>query len=323
METLAARVRRIPRPVLAGLIVLAVAAGLALGWKPLFRQLHVLGTIVISAEPVEFTLAVLAAMAAVLATAGAWLLAARALGSRADATEGVARYVVACLAPPKLGNPTRIALLAKTLPGRRGLWAMTGVCGGVSLARLLPLSVVIVAAAAFGAFPLWLGLAVAAAVVVALAVALALRDHVRSPRLQRLLEGFSLVARSPGTAALTFAWLSLATLGKLGAAAATGAALGVERPLLAALVLVPALAFGRMLPFLGTAAGTLAVGATSGDGVGTALSLAVAFSVAEGIGGIVCGLAGAGQFVRLVHLADWRRSLAALRTLRAGRLPAG
>jgi hypothetical protein len=323
VRSLATRLRRIPRPVLAGVLVACLAGGGAAAWKPLIRQANQMAAVVIAADPLEFTLAVLAAMAAVLATGGAWLLAVQALGSRADAAEGVARYVVACLAPPKLGNPARIALLARTLPGRRALWAMTGVCGGVSLARLLPLSLVIVGAAASGAVPLWLGLAVAAAVVVGLGLALVLTGRVRNVRLRRLLEGFSLVVRSPQAATLTFASLSVATLAKVAAAAATAAALGVRQPLLAALVLVPALAFGRMLPFIGTAAGTLAVGASHGGvGVGDALSLAVAFSVAEGVGGILCGIAGASQFVRPIHLVNWRRSLTVLRTLRAGRLPA-
>ena len=322
MGSFALRVRKLPRPAVAGVVVLAVAAGLGLGWKPLVRQLSAFGAVVAAADPLDFTLAILAAMAAVLATAGAWVFAARALGSRADAADGVARYVVACLAPPKLGNPTRIALLARTLPGRRALWAMTGVCGGISLARLLPLALVIVAAAAFDAMPVWLALGVVAVVAVGLGTALALRRHIRNARFQRLLEGFSLVVRSPSTAALTFGWLSLATLGKLGVAAATGAALQVDRPLQSALVLVPALAFGRMLPFIGTVAGTLAVGAANDGGIGSALSLAVAFTVAEGTGGIVCGLAGASQFVRRAHLTNLRRSLAVLRALGPGRASA-
>jgi hypothetical protein len=118
--------------------------------------------------------------------------------------------------------------------------------------------------------------------------------------------------------------LSLATLAKLGVAAATAAAVGIERPLDAALVLVPSLAFGRMLPFFGVAAGTLAVGTASGGvGAGSALELAVAVAAAEALGGILCGFAGAGQLVRFAHLRDWRRSLTVLRKLVAARAPAG
>jgi hypothetical protein len=322
MRSLMTRLRGVPRPVLVGLLVVGLAGGVAAAWNPLTRQTEQTLAVIVAADPVEFVLAVLAAAAAVLATAGAWILAARALGSRADAASATARYAVACLAPPKLGNPVRIALLARTLPGPRALWAMTGVCGGVSVARMLPLSLVIVAAAASGAVSLWLGLALAAAVIVILGAALLLGRHAPAGRLQRLLEGFSLVARSPGAAVRTLAWLTVATLAKFAAAAATGAALGVPRPFLAALVLVPALAFGRMLPFLGTAAGTVAVGVTSdGIGVSDALSLAVAFSAVEALGGIVCGIAGAGQLLRLAHLRDWRRSLARVRKLTTSGVP--
>jgi len=301
--------------VLGGLIAVAVAAGVAVAWRPLNRQADSLVTLVGAAEPLMLSLAVLAASAAVLATGAAWLALIRELGSRVDVDEGLARYVVACLAPPKLGNPTRIALLAKTVPGQRPLWAMTGVCGGVSLARQLPLAVLVIVAAALNVLPLWLGLAVAAAVVLGLGAALVLSRRGDNTRLRRLLEGFSLVVRTPRAATFTFAFLLLATLGKVCVAAATAEALRVDEPLRAALVLVPSMAYGRMLPFLGTAVATVAVDLTSRGNTGMALSLAVAFTIAEAIGGILCGLAGAAKFVHLSHLKDWRGSLTNLRAL--------
>jgi hypothetical protein len=147
--------------------------------------------------------------------------------------------------------------------------------------------------------------------------------HARGARLQRLLAGFSLVARSAPPVAAAFAVLSVATLMKLLSAAATAAALGIPHPVSATLVLVPALAFGRMLPFLGVAAGTGAVAAAAqGVSAGSALSLAVAVAAVEGAAGIACGIAGACQIVRLAHLQDWRRSLATIRSLRSSRAPA-
>src|SRR6266508_6670210 len=97
-----------PSPALAG----AVAAS----WKPLIREAEQRLDAVMAADRPTLALAVLAASAAVLSTAGAWLIAARAMGSRADVVDGTARYAVGCLAPPKLGTPVRIALLARTLP---------------------------------------------------------------------------------------------------------------------------------------------------------------------------------------------------------------
>lgn len=195
---------------------------------------------------------------------------------------------------------------------------MTGVCGGVSLIRLLPLSLVIVIAASTGALPLWPGLVIASAVLAVLAgVSLASR-YAHGARLQRLLGGVTLLARSAPTATAAFALLSVATLMKLASATATAAALGAPHPISAALVLAPALAFGRMLPFLGVAAGTGAVTAAAhGVSAGSALSLAVAAAAVEGAAGIACGLIGAGQMIELAHVQNWRRSVASIRSLRS------
>jgi hypothetical protein len=316
-------VRRLPRWVVIGLGVVVGAGSIAAAWGPLSRQVSRTAAVIGAAEPPLLVLAILAGAAAVLVTGVAWVVAARELGSCVDLVSGSARYAVACLAPPKLGNPARIALLGRTLSGPNRLWAMTGVCGGVSIMRMLPLSLVIVIAAATGALPLWPGLVIAGAVLAVLAgVPLACR-HTDGARLQRLLAGFSLLARSAATAAAAFAVLSVATVMKLLLAAATAAALGVPHPFSAALVLVPALAFGRMLPFLGVAAGTGALTAVAhGVSAGSALSLAVAVASVEGVAGIACGIVGACQIVRLAHLQDWRRSLASIRSLHSKQAPA-
>ena len=200
---------------------------------------------------------------------------------------------------------------------------MTGVCGGVSIMRMLPLSLVIVIAAATGAMPRWPGLVIAGAVLAVLAGIPVACRHTHGARLQRLLAGFSLLTRSARAAAAAFAVLSVATLMKLLSATATAAALGIPHPVSAALVLVPALAFGRMLPFLGVAAGTGAVAAAAqGVSAGSALSLAVAVAAVEGAAGIACGIAGACRLVQLAHLQNWRRSLASIRSLHSNRAPA-
>jgi hypothetical protein len=309
-------VGRLPRWLLIGVGVIAGAGSIVFAWGPLSRQVSRTVDVVVTANPPLLILAIVAGAASVLATGVVWVKAARELGSCVGLVSGSARYALACLAPPKLGNPVRIALLGRTLPGPRRMWAMTGVCGGASLMRMLPLSLVILIAAATGAVPLWPGLVIAGGVLALLAaIPLACR-YTRGARLQRLLDGFSLLARSAPTAAAAFALLSVGTLMKLVSAAATAAALGIAHPVSAALVLVPALAFGRMLPFLGVAAGTGAVAAAAhGVSAGSALSFTVAAASVEGAAGIACGIAGASQVVRLAHLQEWRRSLATLRSL--------
>jgi len=317
--TAARRLRQLPPGLLLALSAVALAAGVAVAWRPLVRHGRQLAEALGAADPALAALAVAAAAAAVISTALAWHAAACTLGSRAGAVEGTSRYALGCLAPPKCGNPVRIALLARTLPGRRSLWAMTGVCGGVSVARMLPLSLVMVAAAATNAVPVWLGLALAALTLALLAIALAACRRAHGERLSRLLAGFALLAASRRTFSKALVWLSLATLAKVAVALATAAAIGIGSPEEAALVLVPSLAVGRMLPFFGVAAGTLAVGTSGGVGAGSALELAVAVSAVEGLGGILCGVAGGCQLVRLAHLRDWRGSLGALRQLVAAR----
>ena len=136
---------------------------------------------------------------------------------------------------------------------------MTGVCVGIPLPRVVALAVLLAVAAVRAGLSVWPAAALVLAVVSLLAAAPALS---RVGRVGRLLSGFALVARSRRTAAACLGWLALARLAKPLAATASGFALGLDDPLHEALVLIPALAFGRTLPFMGFAAGALAVGAT-------------------------------------------------------------
>ena len=195
---------------------------------------------------------------------------------------------------------------------------MTGVCGGISLLRVLPLAMLVIVAAARGWLSLWPAVALVLVAVSLLAATPVVYRRLRSERLQRLLSGVALLARSRRTAAICLGWLSLATLAELMLATATASALGLRDPLGKALLLIPALAFGRTLPFLGFAAGALAVGAGTDVGADHAVSLVFAVSVVEGAGAICCGLIAASQLVRPVHLRNWRTALRSLITLSGG-----
>jgi hypothetical protein len=320
MSAVVARLRGLP-PALLGLLALAlVPAVLVPAWGPLTRQAERTAAVLRSSDPRALALALSMAAFAVVCTGLAWVVAARSLGSRETFRAGLTRYTVACWAPPKLGNPCRIVLLARTLPGPRSVWAMTGVCGGISLLRVLPLAMLIVVAAARGWLSLWPAIALVLVAVSVLSAAPLLYRRLRGARLQRLLSGFALLARSRPTAAICLSWLSLATLGKLMAAMATASALGFPDPLGEALLLIPALAFGRTLPFLGFAAGAVAVSAGADTGVGHAVSLVFAVSAVEGAAAISCGIVAASRLLRTEHLRNWRTALRTLVTARkAGR----
>lgn len=327
MAALVARVRRLP-PALWGLVALVVAGCLlVLAWGPVTRLAGRTAAVLRSSDLRVLALAAVAAAVAVACTGVAWVVAARSLGSPVSFRTGLGRYAVACLAPPKLGNPSRIVLFARTLPGLRSVWAMTGVCAGVSLLRVLPLAMLLIVAAARGWLSLWPAVALVLVAVSLLAAPLLLYGRLRGERLQRLLAGLGLLVRSRRTAALCLGWLSLATVGKVMMTAAAASALGLRDPFGEALLLVPALAFGRTLPFLGFAAGALAVGAGGNVGAGHAVSLVVAVSAVEGAAAICCGVVAASQLVRLVHVQDWRAAVRALAALPSGakrfREPAG
>src|SRR5436190_2803273 len=310
-----ARLRRLP-PALIGLVAVVVLGGvLVLAWGPLSRQAERTEAVLGSSDPRALALAVVAGAFAVVCTGMAWVVAARSLGSRVTFRAGLARYAVACLAPPKLGNPSRIVLLARTLPGRRPVWAMTGVCGGISLLRVLPLAILAIVAAARGWLSTWLAIALMLGAASLLAMAPLLYRRLGGERLQHLLSGFALLTRSHRTAAVCLAWLSLATLGKVLMATAAASARGLRDPPEQALILIPALAFGRTLPLLGPAAGALALGAGGDVGAGHAVSLVVAVSAVEAAAAICCGLVAALHLVRLLQIRNWRVALRALVTL--------
>jgi hypothetical protein len=309
MHAVVTRLTRVPPAVLVLVALVVVGAALTVGWGPLTRQAGRTVTVVRSSDPRELALSVVAAAFALACTGVAWVVAARSLGSRATFRAGLARYTVACLAPPKLGNPCRIVLLSRTLPGARGVWAMTGVCGGISLLRVLPLAMLVIAAAARGWLSLWPAIALALGAAALLAATTLLYRRLREERLHRLLSGLALLARSRRTAVLCVGWLSLATLGKVLTATAAASALGLRNPLGQALLLIPALAFGRTLPFLGFAAGAFAVGAGGAVGAGDAVSLVLVISAAEGAAAVASGVLAASQLLRTENMRNWRTLL--------------
>lgn len=93
------------------------------------------------------------------------------------------------------------------------------------------------------------------------------------------------------------AWLAVATAARVGAAAAIVSSLGVHRSLGAALLIVPALEIGSLVPLapgvLGLSNGAVVV-ALSGYGVGvtTALTIAIALHAVEAAAGVVCAAIG-------------------------------
>lgn len=252
---------------------------------------------------------------ALVCSALAWRAAAAASGGRLSRRDAAARYatgsLVNSLAPAHLGDAVRVALFARAIGGPDQVWTAGGVYAAMGAARCLVLAVLVVATSACGMLPLWPVLALVGVVAVLGTVAyLERNDH--KHRFARLFRVLAAIESSPRAAAPVLGWTTASALARLGATAAVATALGVPHPLLAALVIVPALGIANVFPItpgnLGIASGAVAVAlATRGIGTTQALSTGIALSAVETFVGLAVGATGtlylgrsAGSALRLV-----------------------
>jgi uncharacterized membrane protein YbhN (UPF0104 family) len=238
------------------------------------------------AEPHWLVLGAAGFVLAFACTVGAWRAALGAAGGRigtyrAGACIGVGSLVNA-FAPAKLGDAVKVGLCARSIntPGR--IWTAGGVYAALAAARCLTLAALLVVASATGAMPLWPVFALCGAVAV-LAVAAAFSDRLRRhPRIAQVLAGFAALERSPRGIATVLAWTAGMVLARLGATMAVAAALDLPHPVLAALVILPALDVASAFPLtpgsIGIGSGAVAV-ALAGRGIGMSQALGVGFAI--------------------------------------------
>jgi uncharacterized membrane protein YbhN (UPF0104 family) len=198
-----------------------------------------------------------AAFGAGLVLSGCAWRAATHLPDRVDAC---ARYgvgsLVNSLAPAHAGDAVRLALFAKASPDSRLLTAGKALAG-VGIARLLCTGVLLLATL--------------------------------KPVALLLLFVVPLLGRVP-------AWVTAATVARVGAAAAVAAAVGIPSPLLIALLVVPAIDLAGLIPItpgnIGLKSGAIALALQAqGVDVTTALSTGIAFHAVETLVGISFGSA--------------------------------
>jgi uncharacterized membrane protein YbhN (UPF0104 family) len=238
-----------------------------------------------------------------LAAAGcAWRSALCRCGADLTRADAAARYGVGSLvnsvAPARLGGAVRVVLFSRTLSGDGALWTTGGVAASVGAARAIWLGLLLAFAAASGVLPLWPLALVALAVCVAAAVAYAARNRRAHARVAHVLDAFSALGRCPRAALQLVGWLGLATAARIGAATAIATAFGVERPLLAALLIVPALDLAGFLPLtpgnIGVSSAAIAfVLHAHGAPMDAAVSAGIAFSAVETVTSLVFGAGGA------------------------------
>ena len=253
-----------------------------------------------SADPGLLWVAGIAFAGSGLCAALAWRGALRASGSPLSVFDASSRYAVGCgvnaIAPAHVGSALRVALFGRVTEG--GCWTVSGAAAAVGVTRIVWLGVLIAIGSAGGVLPLWPLFAIAAIVAGAAGVGITSR-HVSLPRrLENLLAAFRSLASSPRDLAIVAGWALVGAAAKVAAATAVVAAMGIDNPVRAALVLVPAVELAAVLPItpgnigLASAAVALALG-SQGVESKTALSAGIAFGAVELLTGMAIGAAGA------------------------------
>jgi uncharacterized membrane protein YbhN (UPF0104 family) len=232
----------------------------------------------------------------------AWRSSLGACGTRLRRGDAVARYGVGsglnAVAPAHLGSAARIVLFARVVEGDGGIWRVGGAGAAVGAVRCIWLAAVLGLAAVSGAIPIWPVAALLALGLVAAVVALCSRRIRCEHRVGHVLDAFRELGRRPRSLVAVALLTAAGMAAKLAAAAAVAGALGVERPLLAALVLVPAVELAAVMPVtpgnvgVASAAVALALGGTGVESR-TALAAGIAFGAVETLAAVAVGLAGA------------------------------
>jgi uncharacterized membrane protein YbhN (UPF0104 family) len=133
---------------------------------------------------------------------------------------------------------------------------------------------------------------------VATVVAFSTRRHATHRKVAHVLDAFSTLGRSPRRGAELLAWSATSIGARVAAATAIAAAFGIESPLAAALIIVPALEVAARVGFtpanVGLSSGAVALALDSqGVDLTTALSAGIALNAVETLVGISFGLGSA------------------------------
>ena len=231
----------------------------------------------------------------------AWRSGLSACGTRTRRRDAVARYGVGsglnAVAPAHLGSAARIVLFARVVEGGGGAWRVGGAGAAVGTVRTVWLAAVVAVAATLGAVPAWPLACLGVTVALVCALAAGSRRIRTRGRVAHLLDAFRELAGNRrallSVAALTAAGMAA----KLAAAATVAAALGIDDPLRAAFVLVPAVELAAVMPVtpgnagVASAAVALALGAI-GVEAPAALGAGIAFGAVETLAAVAVGVGG-------------------------------
>jgi uncharacterized membrane protein YbhN (UPF0104 family) len=293
---------KISRPQLL-LSLFGLAAVAAVAASPQLLQGRVVSALssLSDADPNWLFVAALAFLAGFACTVLSWRAALAAAGGRIDARRAGAGLAVGSLvnafAPAKLGDAVKVGLCSRAIDGPGRLWTTGGVYAALAAARSLVLAALLVAASATGALPLWPVFALVGMVGVLTVAARCTSGWRSHPRIARLAEGFASLERSPRAIVTVVGWTAGMVVTRLAATVAIAVALGLPHPVVAALVIMPALDVAAIFPLtpgnIGVGSGAVAmVLASRGIGTGQALGAGFAIQAVETLVSIGLGLAG-------------------------------
>ena len=243
----------------------------------------------------------LAFLGAFVCTVGAWRSALSAAGARLCPKQAAARLAVGSLVnaftPAKLGDAVKITLCARAIDGPDRMWTASGTYTALAAARSLTLAGLVVAASLTHALPIWpVFLLVGAAALVAL-TAVASRRVRSHQRVASFLAGASALATDRRALRGVALWTIGMQLFRVGGTVGAALAFGLPHPLLAALVILPALDLAGAVPLtpgsFGIGGGAVAVAlASRGIGMTDALATGLAIQGVETLVSVTCGSLG-------------------------------
>jgi uncharacterized membrane protein YbhN (UPF0104 family) len=246
-------------------------------------------------------LSALAFLGAFACTVGAWHAALTSAGARICPRQAAARLgigaAVNSFAPAKLGDAVKIALCSRAIAAPGRLWTAGGAYAALTATRSLTLASLVVVASLTGAMPLWPVFVLvggAGAVAAGATLSSRLRGH---EHVARVLDGITSLARSPRALAAVIGWTVGMQVTRVAGTVAVAAAFGLPHPLLAALVILPALDVAGAIPLtpgsIGIGSGAVVVVlASRGIGMTQALAVALGIQVVETVVSLACGSAG-------------------------------
>jgi len=303
----------------AGLLTIAlavVASAPGLLGTQVSKAITDLGT----AQPVWLWVAGAFFALALVSGAWAWRGAVGLCGGETDHADSAARFctgsLVNSVAPAKLGEAVRIALFARRIEGEDKLWKGAGVFGVVAAARAVAQGLLVVIAFSAGALPVWPVFVFAGMVALAVIVAAATRGRTAHRHVGHVLDAFRALGSCPAQGTRIVGWCIVSMGARVGAATAIASALGLHRPRVAALIIVPALDVAGTIPLtpgnIGITSGAIAVALESrGYDLTTALSAGIALHAVETAASVVLGSVGALMLARFPSVRSRRLSLVA------------